>query len=64
MKNPIIRIAMIKNNVRGCQVARDILKVSDSTYFRMMRKDLPDKEQLRIAAMIEDYAAKGGRIHE
>lgn len=60
--NPIIRIAMMQNDVRGWQVATHILNVSEPTFYRMIREDLPEDKQREIAAKIEAYAAqKGGR---
>ena len=60
--NPIIKIAMMQNDVRGWQVARHILNVSEATFYRKIREELPEDEQREIAAKIEAYAAqKGGR---
>lgn len=64
MNNLIIRNALTRTGVRAWQVAKHILKVSEPTYFRMMRNELPKSEQKKIAAAIEEYAAKGGREHE
>lgn len=60
--NPIIRIAMMQNDVRGWQVATHILNVSEPTFYRWIREELPEDKQREIAAKIEAYAAqKGGR---
>ncbi len=64
MNNLIIRNALIKNNVKYWELAQRILGKSDATLSRWLRNEMPEEEQLRIAVMIEDYAAKGGRIHE
>ena len=58
--NAILRDALNKHHVCIWQVARDILYVSEPTIYRMLRNELPEKEQLRLAALIEEYAAKGG----
>lgn len=65
MTNTIIRTAMIQNDVRGWQVAKYIFRVSEPTFYRKIREELPEDEQREIAAKIEAYAAqKGGRDHE
>lgn len=62
MTNTIIRTAMMQNDVRGWQVARHIFHVSEPTFYRKIREELPEDEQREIAAKIEAYAAqKGGR---
>lgn len=52
-KNLIIRSVQEKNHLYGYQVAR-ILNVSESTYCRKMREELPVREQERIARLIEE----------
>ncbi len=60
--NAIIKIAMMQNDVRGWQVAKHIFHVSEPTFYRKIREELPEDEQREIAAKIEAYAAqKGGR---
>ena len=62
MTNTIIRTAMIQNDVRGWQVAKYIFRVSEPTFYRKIREELPEDEQREIAAKIEAYATqKGGR---
>lgn len=52
-KNLIIRSVQEKNHLYGYQVAR-ILNVSESTYCRKMREELPVLQQERIARLIEE----------
>lgn len=60
--NTIIRTAMIQNDVRGWQVAKYIFRVSEPTFYRKIREELPEDEQRKIAAQIEEYATqRGGR---
>lgn len=61
MNNMTIRIALMQTGVRAWEVAKYILKVSEPTYFRMMRDELPEKDQKIIAEKIEAYANKGDR---
>lgn len=56
-----IRMALMQTGVKAWEVAKYILNVSEPTYFRMMREELPEKDQEIIAEKIKDYAAKGGR---
>lgn len=64
MNNLIIRSAMLKTGVRAWQVAKEIMKISEPTYYRMLRDELPEDEQKRIAVLIEEYAKNGGNNHE
>jgi hypothetical protein len=64
MNNLIIRSAMLKTGIRAWQVAKYIMKVSDPTFYRKMRDELPESEQLKIATLIEEYAQKGGQDHD
>ena len=64
MNNLIIRGAMLKTGVRAWQVAKDILKISEPTLYRKLREEIPEDEQQKIAALIEDYAKNGGQDHE
>ena len=50
-KNTIIRTAQRDKRMYGYEVAR-LLKVSESTFGRMMRNELPKDEQKRIADLI------------
>jgi len=50
-KNLIIRDAQERNHRYGYEVAR-LLNVSESTFIRMMREELPEEEQKRIADLI------------
>ena len=63
MNNLIIRTALIKNNVRAWQLAKDILHTSEPTLYRKLRQELPETEQLEIAKAIEEFAKNGGREH-
>lgn len=63
MNNLIIRSAMLRTGIRGYQVAK-LLNVSDPTFYRKMRDELPEDEQQRIASLIEEYAKNGGHDHE
>ncbi len=51
IKNKIIREAQESKHLYGYQVAR-LLNVSESTFGRMMREELPQEEQERIANLI------------
>lgn len=64
MNNLIIRTALIKHNVRTWQLAIDILHTSEPTIYRKLRHELPEAEQLEIAAAIEEYAKNGGQTNE
>lgn len=51
--NMSIRIAMIKYGLTQWDVAK-ILGVSESTFYRMIRDELPEEEQKRIVKLIEE----------
>ncbi len=51
IKNRIIRKAQEECHLYGYQVAR-LLNVSEATFGRMMRFELPEEEQTRIANLI------------
>lgn len=51
--NQIIRKAIEEKRIYAYEVA-DLLGVSESTYGRMMRKELPEEEQKRIAKLIKE----------
>lgn len=57
-QNPIIEKAIQDNRVRSYEVAM-LLGISSSSYDRMMRKELSEDEQHRIAKIIRDYALRG-----
>ena len=57
MNNLIIRGALLKNGVRYWQLAR-ILGISEPTLCRKLRTEIPEPEQMEIAARIESEAAK------
>ena len=49
--NTMIRDAMYDNHMAQWQLA-ELLDVSESTIWRMLRKEMPDKEQSRIVWII------------
>ena len=49
-----VRQALAKNHLYQYQLA-DLLKVSEFTLIRRLRKELPDEEQDRIVQLIEDH---------
>lgn len=51
--NQIIRKAIEDERIYAYEVA-ELLGVSEATYGRMMRKELPVSEQKRIAKMIKE----------
>ena len=55
--NSKIRTALEKHHMYGYQLAH-ILGVSESTYSRMMRFELPEIQQRRIVKIIEEHAQK------
>ena len=55
--NSKIRAALEKHHMYGYQLAH-ILNVSESTYSRMMRFELPEIQQRRIVKIIEEHARK------
>lgn len=56
-RNAIIREALEKNNFPLWYLGT-ILKCHESSITRMMRKELPEGEQIRIAKLIEKEARK------
>ena len=52
-KNILIREVKEKLHLYNYQIA-NILKVSESTFTRMMREELPEEEQRRIVALIRE----------
>lgn len=52
-KNISIRVAMMTHGLTQWDVAK-ILGVSESTFYRMMRDELPEDEQERIVKLIEN----------
>ncbi len=56
-KNRIIRDAQFKKRLYGYQVA-ELLGISESTFTRMMRSELPKDEQKRIANVIKKAEVK------
>ena len=57
--NKQIRDALRTNRVYAYEICK-ILKISVSTYNRMIREELPDEEQKRIVKLIEDFASTRG----
>lgn len=56
--NPIIDEALRTTRVKAFELA-ELLGMSGSSYDRMMRKELSEDEQQRIAQLIRDYALRG-----
>lgn len=52
--NPIIQEAKESKRLFNYEIAK-ILGVSEMTYYRMMRSELPVNEQKEIAKQIEQY---------
>lgn len=63
MNNMIVRTALLRAEVKAWQLARDILRISESSLYRKMRSEIPEPEQRRIASLIDNYAEKGGKDH-
>ena len=61
MNNLIIRTALMKSNVRTWELAGRILRISEPTLYRKLRKEIPEDEQHQIASLIEEYAKNGGQ---
>lgn len=61
--NSIIREAQGKTRMYSYEIAK-LLNVSEATFGRMMRNELPIEEQKRIAAMILDGAGGTGITHD
>lgn len=53
IKNRIIREEQETLHLFNYQIAR-LLNISESTFGRMMREELPEKEQRRIVALIRE----------
>lgn len=62
MNNAKIRIKLIEKGVRHYELAR-ILNISDMTLCRRLRVEMPEDEQDRIIALIDEYA-EGRNQHE
>ena len=58
--NETLRNAMKRNGFAVWQVA-DLLGVHENTVFRRLRHEMPEEEQQRIAALIEDSKKEKGR---
>lgn len=61
--NYIIRDAQMKTGAYGFEVAK-LLGMSESTYLRRMREELPVEEQIRIAELITTEFKKRNRNGE
>ncbi len=59
MKNKLIRDALSKKGMFLYQLGT-LLNVSEATITRMMREELPEKEQQRIVKLIERGGKKNG----
>ena len=57
MKNEKIREALSQNRMYAYELAT-LLGISEATFGRMMRKELPDEEQKRIVELIERETSK------
>ena len=55
MKNIIVRRAAAANGVRLWQIA-DNLGMSDASFSRKLRRELPEEEQQKILAIIDNIA--------
>ena len=53
MKNIAIRLALLKSGMRHYELA-SIMGISESTLGRKLREELPEDEQERIVALIEE----------
>lgn len=62
MTNNIIREAKNKKRMFNYEIA-NLLNVSESTFGRMMRNELPEDEQQRIADLILNGNTKPGDDH-
>ena len=58
--NISIRVAMMNHDLTQWDVAK-LLEVSESTFYRMMRDELPEDEQKRIVALIEGGGDHGDK---
>lgn len=58
IKNKIVREAQEQYHLFGYQVAR-LLSISESTFGRMMREELPIQEQERIVKLIREACNEG-----
>lgn len=58
MNNVKLRIALIKHNMKQYELA-DLLSVSESKVSKMLRSELPEKEQNRIVKLIEGGSDNG-----
>lgn len=55
MSNQTIRTKATENRVRLWQIA-DALGITDSTFSRKLRKELPDNEKQKIFKIIDEIA--------
>lgn len=60
MKNEQIRNAMKIAGMKSYEVS-DVLKISESTFFRWMRHEMPEEKQLHIIQEIKNYAERRGK---
>ena len=59
MNNLQIRIALIKNNVRQWEVARE-KNMSEPAFSNLLRDELPEESQVEIISLIKEIAARKG----
>ena len=54
MNNLIIRMELLKASMKTYQLA-ELLGVHENTLIRKLRKELPEEEQLKIVAIIQEW---------
>lgn len=57
MNNQIIRDALSKHQIKQWELA-EILQINEFSLSRKLRHELPEDEQKRIVAIIEDHCRK------
>ncbi len=55
--NMRIRLAMLEHSIKAWQLAK-MLGISEATYTRRFREELPEEEQERIINMIKEESKK------
>ena len=57
MANIDIRQALPKTDIKQWKVA-ELLRVSESQFSRMLRRELPEEKKMEIMAIIDELAAR------
>ena len=57
MANIDIRQALLKTDIKQWKVA-ELLRVSESQFSRMLRRELPEEKKMEIMAIIDELAAR------